>query len=125
MERLKQHQSKQVKLIQVPGKWIPCSAVLPAPDANIENSMTTYNLLKPKKFTPDSDNLCIVPVMPAVPPPIDEKVLKEAVVEIRAPLKGTKRQYSDKCFIGYRSGTRSCLIPCRKVKSDEKVSEDD
>ena len=120
-----QHSSEEVILIPVTGSWISSQSVLKPPNASNENSVQIFENLKPKKC--NSDTLCVVPVMPAVPPYVDEAVLKDSEnhVEVSAPLKGRKSPYSDKSVRGYRSGRRSSLIPCRKVQSGEKLSPSD
>lgn len=120
-----QHSTEEVILVPVTGSWISCKSVNPAPNANNENSKQVFDKLKPMKCNPENDTLCILSVMPAVPPFVDEKILKQAEIEVSAPLKGRKSPYSEKSTRGYRSGRRSSLIPCRKVKIDEKVSSND
>lgn len=124
---LYQHQEEKIELIAVPGSWIPSQSVVPPEKANNENVLKTFELLQSKRASPDNDILCIVPVMPAVPPTIDESVLIESKkhVEVSAPLKGKKSPYSDKTSKGYRSGSRSCIALCRKIKSGDSISSND
>ena len=120
-----QHSSEEVILVPVTGSWISSQSIHQPPNANNENSIQTFNNLKPRKC--NENTLCVVAVMPAVTPYADEAVLKESEkhIEARAPLKGRKSPYSDKSARGYRSGRRSSLIPCRKVQSGETIPPSD
>lgn len=122
-----QHSSEEVILIPVPGVWISPQLIHPPPNANKENSLITFERLKPKKYNSESNDFCIVPVMPAVPPYIDAKFLNDSQnhIEISAPLKGRKSPYSDKSSRGYRSGRRSSVFLCRKVPSGQQISASD
>ena len=121
------HSSEEVILVPVPGAWISSSLVQPPADATDENSQTVFHELFPKKYDNSKDDFCIVPVMPAVPPYVDEKVLQESSknIQISAPLKGRKSPYSNKSARGYRSGRRSSLIPCRKLPPNTETTDKD
>lgn len=122
-----QHSKEEVILVPVPGSWISCQSVLPPPDADNENSIQVSNRLKPIKCNPENDTLCIIPVMPTLTPYVDESVLNKSKnqIEILAPLKSNKSPYSEKSVHGYRSGARSSLVPCRKIKSTDTISSSD
>ncbi|KAK8886879.1 hypothetical protein M9Y10_037912 [Tritrichomonas musculus] len=122
-----EHATNEIILVPVPGVWISSQSIQPAPAADLENSKTTFELFKPKRYSSDNENFCIVPAMPAVPPFIDESDLKEALnnIEISAPLKGRESPYSNKKSRGYRSGRRSCVVPCRKINFNQVLSSSD
>lgn len=121
------HSTEKVTLIQVPGSWIPCQLIQPPPKANKENSITTYESIIPKKISFQNDLLCTIPSIPAVSPFVDTEILQKLQnqIELSAPLKGDKSMYSCTKALGYRSGSRSSIIPCRKVKSSDLLSPTD
>lgn len=124
---MKLHSSEEVVLVQVPGSWFPCNIIHPSPKANNENSIKAFDSIKPKKISKHSDILCNIPSIPAVPPFIEDHKYKKLYdqIEILAPLKNEKSPYSDIKTHGYRSGRRSSIIPCRKIKYEETISESD
>lgn len=116
------HSKEEIILVPVPGMWISYQSVCPPPPADKENSIQIYENFKPKKSSTTNDDLCIVPVMPAVPPYYERNEKKYGII---APLKFSESPYSSKRSRGYRSGSRSSIIPCRKIKYKDPISPTD
>lgn len=113
------HSTTHIPCKPVPGIWVSSQNILPPTDADESNSQIPLQMLQPKPFSPNNDNYCVIPTMPALPPTILEPSQE---VQLQAPLKCRYSPYSNKTSFGFQSGLRSLVIPC-KIMHPKQPSE--